>query len=73
MYKIRFSVKKTKKYDFGRTGENSIEEDLLKVNEYFSGWRRFKGLEIANLNNCGKYNRCSYHNNASLKHILLAN
>ena len=73
MYKIRFSVKKTIKYDFGKTGENNIEEDLLKVNEYCSGWRRFERLEIANLNNCGKYNRCSYHNNASLKHILLAN
>ena len=73
MYKIRFSVKKTKKYEFGKTGENNIEEDLLKVNEYCSGWRRFEGLEIANLNNFGKYNRCSYHNNASLKHILLAN
>ena len=69
MYKIRFSVKKTIKYDFGRTGENNIEEDLLKVNECCSGWRRFEGLEIANLNNFGKYNRCSYHNNASLKHI----
>ena len=69
MYKIRFSVKKTIKYDFGKTGENNNEEDLLKVNEYCSGWRRFERLEIANLNNFGKYNRCSYHNNASLKHI----
>ena len=69
MYKIRFSVKKTIKYDFGKTGEKNIEEDLLKVNEYCSGWRRFERLEIANLNNFGKYNRCSYRNNASLKHI----
>ena len=69
MYKIRFSVKETIKYYFCKTGENNIEEDLLKVNEYCSGRRRFERLEIANLNNFGKYNRCSYHNNASLKHI----
>ena len=31
MNKIRFSVKKTIKYDFGKTGENNIEEDLPSI------------------------------------------
>ena len=34
MCKISFSVSKAKKYEFGKTGKNNIEENLPKANEY---------------------------------------